>query len=363
MHKLVISTIVWGKYYKNFINYCIPTLLTKGNLRNKDIVFQYHICTDSESRQKISESNAFIELEKLGKVIFYPFSDINESSITEKVNQFTGITINEAFIKKMIHFIVTPDAIFSKNYLLKNLQILDTDIQCIASPGSRVSTKIFDELDKLKSNQAIEISSINLSGLALKFKNKWSDFNEIDSKYRSHFSSGITLTEQNRKYRLSIGHKTTPILFYVKKTLDYKKFGSIDYALPTMITHPKNIYLPTNPLEDEFHYGLHEDDGFLLKEGVHFVKEKLTILGFALQWSQKYFSGEEYLLRQIVIEISDPSIVLKSEDLKKIKYFQTLSLMLIFLFKLIHPLIKLKSIYILFRNLIKRIFYKLKRLI
>ena len=217
-----------------------------------------------------------------------------------------------------------PRCYFSKNYLLKNLKILGGNIECIASPGSRVSTKIFPDLNRFKKNQTIEISSVELSGLALKYKNKWSFFNELDSKYRSEFSSGVTISDINNQYRLSIGHKTTPILCYVKKLMDHRKFGSIDYALPTMITHPKKIYLPKNSINDEFHYGL-SDDELKLEEGVHFVKEKLTLLGFSLQWINKYFLGEEYLLKQIVIELSDNSVNINKKDLKNIKKFQRYS--------------------------------------
>ncbi len=369
MNNLIISTIVWGNYYKNFIDYTIPTLLTKGNLDNKKIKFHHYICSDENSWNKMNESESFNKLKELGDVVFFPYKNITESSIPNKVNQFTGITLRKAYENKLIHFIVCPDAIFSKNYLLKNLEILGDDIECIASPGSRVSEKIFLDLKNLKRNQIIEVSSLKLSSLALKFKNKWSYFNEIDSKYRSQFSSGITITDKNNKYRLSVGHKTTPILCYVNKPMDYKKFGSIDFALPTMLTHPKKIYLPKNSSKDEFHYGL-SDDELVLKEGIHFVKEKLTILGFSLQWINKYFSGEEYLLKQIVTEVSNNDVFVKKNDLNNIKKFQYCSLILIFFLKLIIPIFKLKNIffnlkiiYIRVINLIKRIILTIKKMI
>lgn len=204
MNNLIISTIVWGNYYKNFIDYTIPTLLTKGNLDNKKIKFQHYICSDENSWNKMNESESFNKLKELGDVVVFPYKNITESSIPNKVNQFTGITLRKAYENKLIHFIVCPDAIFSKNYLLKNLKILGDDIECIASPGSRVSEKIFLDLKNFKRNEIIEVSSLDLSSLALKFKNKWSYFNEIDSKYRSQFSSGITITDKNNKYRLSV---------------------------------------------------------------------------------------------------------------------------------------------------------------
>ena len=150
---------------------------------------------------------------------------------------------------------VAPDSIFSKNYLLRNLQILGDKIDCIASPGSRVmlGSEVLEGLKNFKIDEVIEVPSNELVSLAIKFQHKWAYLNEIDSPYRSHFSSGITLTDKNKNYRLSIGHKTTPILFLSKKEIDYKKIGSIDFALPCMITHPKRIYLPKNSLNDEFH--------------------------------------------------------------------------------------------------------------
>ena len=128
-----------------------------------------------------------------------------------------------------------------------------------------------------------------------------------------------------------------------------------------MITHPKRIYLPKNSLNDEFHYGL--DEAFSLQEGVHFVKEKLTILNFVAQWKNKYFSGEEYLLRQIVTEVTGPNVLIDEKDFHKIKTFQYLSLVLIFIYKIIRPFLKLKLIYIYVSNLIKKIIFKLKRII
>ena len=100
MYNLVISTIVWGNYYENFIDYAIPTLLTKGNLDNKDIKFRHYICTDEVSWDKMNESKSFNNLKKLGDVIFFPFKNITELSIPNKVNEFTGITLAEAYKNK-----------------------------------------------------------------------------------------------------------------------------------------------------------------------------------------------------------------------------------------------------------------------
>lgn len=363
MKQLIISSIFWGDYYKNFVDFAVPSLLTRGNLNNPNIKFIYYICTDDNSWTSINKNVSFLKLKKLGEVIHFPFSKITAKNIPEKVNQFTAITINEAYKKKFIHFLVAPDSIFSKNYLLRNLQILGDKIDCIASPGSRVmlGSEVLDGLKNFKIDEVIEVPSNELAGLAIKFQHKWAYLNEIDSPYRSHFSSGITLTDKNKNYRLSIGHKTTPILFLCKKEIDYKKIGSIDFALPCMITHPKRIYLPKNSLNDEFHYGL--DEAFSLQEGVHFVKEKLTILNFVAQWKNKYFSGEEYLLRQIVTEVTGPNVLIDKKDFHKIKTFQYLSLVLIFIYKIIRPFLKLKLIYIYVSNLIKKIIFKLKRII
>ena len=104
MKQLIISSIFWGDYYKNFVDFAVPSLLTRGNLNNPNIKFIYYICTDDNSWTSINKNVSFLKLKKLGEVIHFPFSKITAKNIPEKVNQFTAITINEAYKKNLFIF-------------------------------------------------------------------------------------------------------------------------------------------------------------------------------------------------------------------------------------------------------------------
>lgn len=175
---------IWGKKYTNlFLTFCLPSLLSKNNLKNinneKNV---FTICTTKEDKNSIEQSLAYELLKKTISVNFVLIDDIlmQEEELVEgfrcqyrflKMTKIHNEGIKSTEDKDMAYSFIMPDNIFFDGALSNAIEILSESNRVIYSYGLHVKEeKLEKSLDEnfMQSKSILKIDTFNLAKLALK---------------------------------------------------------------------------------------------------------------------------------------------------------------------------------------------------
>lgn len=144
--KLLLSTVVWGvKYTDLFLNYCLPTILSEGNIPSVKIPIHYLIITTEETLPLLKNAERIKELSKYCTIIW----DLIE------VHEDKYITMNEAYRRaiKLAHGtgshlrLMSPDILTADGSLPKAIDLCkDKDALVIPTAGLRVTENCLPHL-------------------------------------------------------------------------------------------------------------------------------------------------------------------------------------------------------------------------
>lgn len=149
--RLLLSTCVWGSYVDLFLNYTLPSLISKGNILSKHKKVEISlIFLISQSDQKKFKKNKNIK--KISNVSYFLIDDFMNKKGATKYNilnqsqkKVFEIVNKENFDYLMLFY---PDSIFPENYIKNCLRlIVNSDI--VLSPGPLIKLENFIEYLKV----------------------------------------------------------------------------------------------------------------------------------------------------------------------------------------------------------------------
>lgn len=157
--QIALVTVFWGKWYTDtFLNFCLPSLLSKFNLPEFKNFFsvRFIISTNKKNQNIINNSDVVQLLKKIVKVDFLLFEDnlipeeirgedAYKSSIkkTQLLIQEQNRVLGESFRSDIGLIYIHSDCIYSNHSLVFIANSIQRGVKLIYVPGFRVSYESF----------------------------------------------------------------------------------------------------------------------------------------------------------------------------------------------------------------------------
>ena len=149
--KIILSTTIWGtEYINNFLNYTLPSLISKGNILDKFEGFQLSFFI-STRRKNLSLFNKNKNIKKITKHLNLKYILIDDFLSNETNDKYQVLRNSQRdILKKSITdnfdflMLLYPDSIVSENYIKNCIKFIKNS-DLVLSPGPLCSLESYKE--------------------------------------------------------------------------------------------------------------------------------------------------------------------------------------------------------------------------
>ena len=257
---LMMGCSVWGEEFSDiFLNYCLPSLLTDGNLgvicnKRQLVIF---IQTDKKTEKKIYSSNIITLMKKKGVIFIFV---LNNDSLTKYFNSFPeskywhlGLVQSlDLYLAKFLnadYHVLMPDSIYSENHFKGVFNALNKNHKIITR--LMLTTKlenVCEDVEKYRSkNNSLAIPACDLTSISIKnihpyainwMQTNYSIYNELPHVH-------VIMWESSNSIIMKSSHQT--IIFYEAELLNKvnsRYVFSLDSELDKIINRDQDTYCP-----------------------------------------------------------------------------------------------------------------------
>lgn len=145
--RLLLSTCVWGSYVDLFLDYTLPSLISKGNIlsKHKKVEISLLFLISKSDFKKFKENK---NIKKISNVSYFLIDNFMDKKNTTKYNilnqsqkKVFQIVNQKDFDYLMLFY---PDSIFPENYIKNCLNLIENS-DVVLSPGPLISLEKYIE--------------------------------------------------------------------------------------------------------------------------------------------------------------------------------------------------------------------------
>lgn len=187
--KIIFVTPVWGKMYiKIFLDLCLPSLFTPGNLKSLKINAEFLVYTSKKEKREIYSHKNFKLLRELVDV---KLLEIPDKCFTNSYDTITWVHQKACDYADHLDsgiFIVMPDMFFSRDFIKNISKHIESGARLISTPNySSNVCEMYDALAPLsKADGSIELDNVELAKISLDHlhqRSKLNIWNEPDDYF------------------------------------------------------------------------------------------------------------------------------------------------------------------------------------
>ncbi len=243
----IILWPIWGdKFYKYFLDYCLPSLMQEGNLLW--LIKQYNVEFDLYYRKNIktlkNDKNINYLVNKTScKVNFIDCEKIFEKSEKSPMLIIFKSHIEKSLINKSLSIQILADLVYSKDSFKNLLSTIHGKNYCYTFTHARVDNKtsvksLLKHYRKKRMYNIIDINSKKLVSLASKNLTESMKFQD-DKLEKNLTHTGVSYRKINKKFVTVVNILHPYICNFEPEDLDYfnnmKLFTETDRAFPSYL--------------------------------------------------------------------------------------------------------------------------------